>query len=110
MAFIVKRDIVSAPTTLPLSTPSINFTSFAYPTFPWYYDFSSNCNKTDTYQWEGYSTCYSIIVNYQTDRWVIQAGDTCDYNFSDVAYKIASNTSLPTIGYTSDSPIIIIAA
>ena len=109
MAFIVKRDIISAPTTLPLSTPSINFTSFAFPTFPWYYDFS-NCNKIDTYAWQGVYQCYTLVVNYQTDRWVIQAGDTCDYNFSNVAYKIASNTSLPTIGYTASDPIIIIAA
>ena len=117
MAFIVKRDIIAAPTTLPLSTPKIKFTSFPNPSFPFYFDPPQIIDLAPPYipdTWYGtdFTVCYSIEVNYQTDRWVVTARDTCDFSDQQVAYKIASNTSLPTTGYVTwnGSPLNIIAA
>jgi hypothetical protein len=106
MAFIVKREIISAPTTLPLSTAQVrlntsilvsyesnggvefgNITLDLHPSSTnWYTSWGGGCNETH--------------ITYEVDRWRVRYFDNCNYTDYLIAEKIASAESLPVNGYT----------
>jgi hypothetical protein len=124
MSLIIKKNTIfkiprtgsGAPTTLPLSTPSLYLSGLSFADndpnyrFPFFSNPYNKYNDPFTF-WGGFT---AGILIYNGIGWEFSIG--CDYNDGDngwvygyalVAYKISDGMSIPTSGYTLVSNIFI---
>jgi hypothetical protein len=114
MAFIVKRDVIAAPTTIALGTPNIYLSGLTFPAtdgqwsaftydnpLPWY-------GINAEYGW--ISLALSCRVSWYAGEWRIdipgyyETGDeNSGYNVRTACRKTASSTALPLYGWTNES-------
>jgi hypothetical protein len=91
MAFIVKRDIISAPTTLPLSTPVIYINGDG--------PFNRLNDTVWVYNGPNPPDGYGYVLQYDGFRW-----EWMYYNNNDEQITLSSNTTngsaIPLLGWT----------
>ena len=115
MAFIVKRDIIAAPTTLPLSTPNIYISGLTFtdndPSYRGAFIGNPCIRQSNTY-WASSTGGFLLYASV----WYLYAG--CEtYNSEDgwynaavpVATNLSAGTAIPLTGWMLDQSIFIVA-
>jgi len=110
MAFIVKREIISAPATLPLSTAQVRLNTTILVNIEGNVldvgNITLDNHPSSTFWYAGWGGgCLETHLIYETDRWNLWYHDYCNYNDYILAEKIASGATLPIDGYTMMIPV-----
>jgi len=106
MAFIVKREIIAAPTTLPLSTTTFTITNsvlfrqnIGQYTFDSYFNYWVFDNSPND------GNAYIIAYGYFGARWSLRRIDDEGFNY-ELASNSASSTAIPLNGWSPTVTIV----